>query len=610
MTRFHSSFAPLRAFRSPLALFLLVCLLAGLIFRVVNLNWDEAAGLHPDERFMATLVGGIHWPSNWNEFFNSAIAPLNPDNIKDQHYVYGQIPLLLGKIVVGANGDFHQNIPKLRALSAFFDALTVLFSFFIARRLLGGRAALFAATLVSLAALHIQQSHFFVSDTFAAAFTTMAFWSGTRWLQRGKTCDWLGLSLFFGLALACKLSAVLFLIAFLGFWVLAWRKWGFKAFFAPFLTGLVLVFWVFRLGHPMAFVGQNWGGLLDLRPEKRFWEFLWQPQFHFGGDFGLQLLITRGEIDVPFNVQWIDRLDWIFPLKNLGFWGYGWPFLLSGIAGTLLILVRPRRHSILWLGALWGVILFLIQGHEFSKFTRYYLPLTPFCALGAAYFWREMRLKKPILRFGTPIVAACALFWAFCVTSIYTRRHTRLQASTWIVENLEPGTPVANETPWDEGLPLSWVPGGTGDMGFVRNPAMKIDGALDTYALDTPEKRERMLYILDNTQWIFFSSGRSWQNIPRWPRKWPMMAQFYGALWSGELGFTLQKEFTSYPRFGPLQFPDDDSEEALSVYDHPRVLLWKKNPNYNSAKARALLEAVELPTETQWKPNAPTDPLP
>ena len=66
-----------------------------------------------------------------------------------------------------------------------------------------------------------------------------------------------------------------------------------------------------------------------------------------------------------------------------------------------------------------------------------------------------------------------------------------------------------------------------------------------------------------------------------------MTSRFYYALWNGELGFERAQEFTSYPQLGPLQFPDDNAEEALSVYDHPRVILWKKSPNYSSAKRRA-----------------------
>lgn len=598
-------------FRSRLHLFLTVCLLLGLIFRVVNLPWDEGAGLHPDERFCASLLPEIHWPTSWDGYFNSKIAPLNPANVKDKHYVYGQIPLFLGKIMVGENGDFPATISRLRFLSGFFDFLTVVFTFLIARRLLGARAALLAATLVSLAALHIQQSHFFTTDTFAAAFTTMAFWSGVRWIQREKWGDlgWAGA--FFGLAMACKISSVLFGAALLGFWILGFKKLGFARAIGPVLFSFWAAILFFRIGHPMAFQGENGaGGIFDLRPEPRFWAFNFSPKWEIGGDFGYQMLITRGEIDVPFNVQWIERADWTFPLKNLGFWGYGWPFLISAVLGLFWLLKNPKKEPILLLAALFGLVLFGIQGAEFSKFTRYYLPLTPFCALLAAYFWREMSAKKPIFRFGAPIVVVCALFWAMCVTSIYTRRHTRLEASDWIRANISPQTVVVNETPWDEGLPLGWVGETSIHPTFLRDETLKIDGHFDSYGLDTPEKREKLLFILENTEWIFFSSGRSWQNIPRWPRKWPLTTRFYQGLWGGELGFTLEKEFTSYPRFGPFQFPDDDSEEALSVYDHPRVLLWKKTANFSVEKARALLQNVELPTETQWKPNNPENPMP
>ncbi len=145
-------------------------------------------------------------------------------------------------------------------------------------------------------------------------------------------------------------------------------------------------------------------------------------------------------------------------------------------------------------------------------------------------------------------------------------------------------------------MPLSWIPTGNGGLKYQN---------FETYDQDTPEKRAKMLDMLDKTEWIFFSSGRSWQNIPRWPEKWPMTCEFYSALWDGSLGFEKVREFTSYPRLGPIQFPDDNSEEALSVYDHPRVILWKKTKDFSRQKAESILNDAILPEPQGWLPNTP-----
>jgi hypothetical protein len=91
-----------------------------------------------------------------------------------------------------------------------------------------------------------------------------------------------------------------------------------------------------------------------------------------------------------------------------------------------------------------------------------------------------------------------------------------------------------------------------------------------------------------------------------------MTINYYRRLFSGELGFDLVADFTSRPALGPFQFPDQEcpfalmeatyvhqtqpvvvrlppAEEAFSVYDHPRVLIFQKTARFDLARARALL---------------------
>lgn len=558
-------------------------LLLGIGCRFYGLNWDGGAQLHPDERFCLSLVPRLTLPTSLGDFFNSGRSPLNPANLPDIHYVYGQLPLFIGKAVAALIGRSQGDFLLLgRFLAALFDSGTVLFTFLIARRLFPLAWALFAATLVAGAALHIQQSHFFVTDPFAACFLTASFWGGTRLLQRRKWLDALLMGALFGAALACKISAALFGVAVLGFLLWYGLRNGFRKGLLGALVCALATVVVFRLGHPMAFRGELWGGFFDLRPEPRFW-----------GEVSYQGAITRGIIDVPFNVQWVGRTPWLFTLKNLGAWGYGWLLLLSGGAGFVLLVRRPRAHGILLLGAVFALVLLGIQGAAFSKFTRYFLPLTPFLALLATHFCREMAHRRATLRYGAGLVALTTTLWGLSVASIYGRPHTRLAASQWIVQNIAPGTVVANETPWDDALPLAWTPQGTGGLNSI---------SLDTFDPDTPQKRDNMANRLDAAQWIFLSSGRSWQDIPRWSEKWPMTTEFYRALFDGRLGFRLEKRFTSFPALGPLQFPDASAEEAITVYDHPMVMLFHKDASYSGAKTRQILGRVSLPENQEWMP--------
>ena len=590
--------------RSP-RIWLWLLLLVGLGCRFHGLNWDEGAGLHPDERFCSTIVPRLSWPKSFDEWFNSSKSPLNPSNLqnekgeRDTHYVYGQLPLMLAKAQVGKQSDIAKLLPQLRGLSALFDCLTVVFALLIGRRLLGETWGLVAGVLVSLAALNIQQSHFFTTDTFAATFLTLAFWNGARWLDTRKWFDALGLGLWFGCSLACKISGLFFAVAWLGFVLVAWRRFGTKHALPLALLSFILAFGTFRTFHPMMFQGAT--GPFDLHLDERFLEIKFhaqpepdQKRIEFLGDFGQQLGITSGEVDVPFNVQWIGRANWLFSLSNLGWWGFGWPLLITGLTGGVWALRRPKKVPVLFIAALFVLVSVGVQGAQFSKFTRYFLPLTPMFALLAAFFWRELLARKPKFRPIAGVALAYSLVWCMAVTAIYGRPHPRMEASRWVVANIAPGTPILNETGWDEGLPIWGIE--TIGGGFKEQ-------RLESYDLDTPKKRAHLEELLGQSEWIFVTSGRSWQNIPRWPQKWPMTTQFYRALFSGELGFDKVQEFTNYPGFGALRFADDGLEEALSVYEHPRVLLFHKRSDFSRENIARILNSIELPLTDQFHPH-------
>ncbi|BCM90770.1 hypothetical protein IAD21_02631 [Abditibacteriota bacterium] len=617
--------------RSP-RFWLQFCLWFALVFglgcRFYGLNWDESTGLHPDERFCSGIVPRLAWPSSVGEWFDSAKNPFNPSNLvndkgeRDTHYVYGQLPLIIAKAVMGKQTDppeptlivravkviqgkkQDENVealPILRGLSAFFDCLTVLISLLIARRLLGPRWGLFAGALVSLAALNVQQSHYFTTDTFAATFMTLAFWNGARWLDTRKWFDVLGLGFWFGCSLACKLSSAFFAVAWLGFVLLAWRRYGAKRVLPLALCSFLLSFWTFRIFHPMMFMGTS--GIFDLHPDTRFLSFMTNEAIGPGGqkiftrewigDFGQQLGITSGEVDVPFNVQWVGRKPWLFSLVNLGWWGFGWPLLLAGISGGVWALRRPKKVPVLVIATLFVVVSLGVQGAQFSKFTRYFLPLTPMFALLAAFFWRELLIFKPRMRPAVAAALAYSFSWCLAVTGIYGRPNTRLEASRWVIANIPAGSHTIAETSWDEGLPI-W--------GFYPPNGSYKDQRLESYDLDTPKKRAQLEDALNNGEWLFITSGRSWQNIPRWPQKWPMMTEFYRALFNGELGFDKVQEFTSYPGIGPFRIPDYNLEEALNVYDHPRVMIFHKRSTFSPENVDRILSAAPLPTTDQFHP--------
>ncbi|MDH5506670.1 MAG: DUF2298 domain-containing protein, partial [Anaerolineae bacterium] len=178
------------------------------------------------------------------------------------------------------------------------------------------------------------------------------------------------------------------------------------------------------------------------------------------------------------------------------------------------------------------------------------------------------------------------------------------------------GAAVANETGWDLGLPAR-VSGYDG-FGGIFQPGMTFE----LYWEDNPDKLQRFYNILDRTEYIFISSSRQWANIPRIPERFPLTAQYFRALigcpeektiewcynvagldtFTGNLGFDLVTIIKSDPNIGSFQINDQFSEEAFTVYDHPKVFIFRKNPNYDPAGVRAILGAVDLTSVVHLTP--------
>ena len=155
------------------------------------------------------------------------------------------------------------------------------------------------------------------------------------------------------------------------------------------------------------------------------------------------------------------------------------------------------------------------------------------------------------------------------------------------------GSKQANESSWDDVLPI-------GLDGF--NPYDYYMGVYRTelnfemYWDDNEEKRERFINILDQADYLFISSNRQWGTTVRVPERYPLTTAYYrdligcpdgsDILWcyrvaepdmfNGDLGFDLVKVFQSDPNIGNIRFNTQFAEEAFTVYDHPKVLIFKK----------------------------------
>ena len=152
------------------------------------------------------------------------------------------------------------------------------------------------------------------------------------------------------------------------------------------------------------------------------------------------------------------------------------------------------------------------------------------------------------------------------------------------------------------------------------------------YDADTPEKRDQLFSWLDRADYIFLASNRLYASMSRLPERYPLTNAYYRALFAGELGFELAADYTSYPALGPFRFPDQEipyplqpaaytaqrqwqvplppAEEAFSVYDHPRVLIFKKTAAYSRQRIESVLGGIDLgQAQHNLTPKAATTPV-
>ena len=181
---------------------LLIILALGAYFRLVGFNWDSDSHLHPDERFLTMVGSAISGVDNPLDYLRTSVSTLNPYNFGYSLYVYGNFPMTVTRIVAewatgicdaaaaragqppawcGYTYSGYDGIQLVgRFLSALVDLVAVFFTFLIARRLYDWRAGLFAALLLALAVMPIQQSHFFTMDNWATAFVAAGLYAAVR----------------------------------------------------------------------------------------------------------------------------------------------------------------------------------------------------------------------------------------------------------------------------------------------------------------------------------------------------------------------------------------------------------------------------------------------
>ncbi len=330
--------------------------------------------------------------------------------------------------------------------------------------------------------------------------------------------------------------------------------------------------------------------------------------------------LVAGRADYPPGHQWTDRPAYLFPFENMVRWGLGIALGLTAWAGfafALYRLIRFREWKHLLI-VTWVGITFAYTGQQWVKPLRYFLQIYPFLALCAGWllieFWdraaRAMRyatVARIAVATLTIFVIGYTLFYATAFTSIYTRPVSRVTASRWIFDHVPRDSVLANEH-WDDPLPLR-IDGRDPFGGMYRGLPAQFpgdDGLMNWYDEDTPEKRAQAIRWLNDADYIILSSNRLYGSIPRLPMRYPLTTKYYAWLFDGTLGFDQVAEFTSRPQLLGIEFIDDDADETFTVYDHPKVTIFKKSPRFSAEKISAMFNSIDLEEVYRFWPREAT----
>ncbi|MBI2039963.1 glycosyltransferase family 39 protein [Candidatus Microgenomates bacterium] len=544
--------------------YLVIILIIAATLRFYGLNWDQNQHLHPDERMITMVSLNIRLPQDKYEWQNimTPQSVLNP-----KFFAYGNFPIYLLKISGSLLGQIDHKLSTYdginllgRIWSVIFDIGIIIILFLLGKKLFSEIIGIFSAFFYTISVLAIQLAHFYAVDTPLTFFILLTLYQSIRFYERPTKLRAVFVGFLFGLSLSIKTSALL-LVSSIGIALAVPHIWfpHLPLFMKKLLmNGLIIIaisIITFVIFEPFA--------LIDF---SSFWS---QTQE--------QRRMTYDPFTFPYTLQYVGKIPYIYEIKNIFLWGEG-PILatlsfISIFYFTYLALKKYRQP--VWAKELILVIFFwvyfFVVGNFSIGFMRYMLPIYPIFCLAAAVLFYAVFKRLPIILYSLFIILS--LIWPLSFINIYSQPNTRVLATDWINKNIPLGSTIATEH-WDDGLPL-----GTQDNYKVLE--------LPMYEPDAPAKWDKINQILQETEYIIIASNRLYTplqkltNCSKLPpgRCYTQTAQYYKKLFDGSLGFKKIAEFSIYPKipFLNIEIEDQNADESFTVYDHPKVLIFKKS---------------------------------
>ncbi len=521
-------------------------ILFGFLLRVYGISWDQGFHFHPDERMLLMVAERINFFKNLNpNFFNYGSLPI---------YLLKGVSQIIDVIFKIHLSNYQGMLYVGRSISIFSEIITIYFIYKIGLVIFKKeKTALWSALIYAISFFPIQNSHFFVTDVLLNTQIVVLLYLLIK-LFNSRSKKYFILIFFcamiFAAMMATKFTSLVLLPVILMVIVLRQtiKKEYLKVFYGLFVFTICssIFFFIFM---PYAFINFS----------------------TFFKDVTLQTKMNSNPYIFPYTLQYVGTPPYLYYLKNIFLWGLG-PIISSlSLVGIIFFIKNNLSKKNLvkspyLLLVVYYLFYFLVIGRSSVKFMRYLLPLYPFLSLMTGYALSRIKIYKWFL--------ALAFLWTILFVNIYSKEHTRLTASQWINNNIPIGSTLSIEH-WDDLLPA-----------FNSSRYKYVE--MNLY--DLPDNNLKWNLInqkIDQADYIILASNRLYiplqklSDCSKYSSCYPKTAEYYKKLFSGKLGFTKVAEFTVYPgiRIGDwkLEIKDDSADESFTVYDHPKIIIFKKN---------------------------------
>ncbi len=529
-------------------------LIVGLLVysRFINLGWGLPYPMHPDEHNMANAIQQLSC-----EFSIRQLA----DCFNPNFFAYGQFPLYLGYLLVWAvRGfrdfgkiiiNFEEAVMSLRIISAMASLINAIIIIKIIKNIIKKNSYLLftrrsfsegesfiSYLLVIFSPFFIQFSHFGTTESLLMLFYSLIVYLSMLMLESRTTDAVVWLALVSGLAVATKVSSIIFITVPLIAILSSLRSWDRYKNLIKFGT-LTIIFIVLFSPHNLI-------------------------NFHdFSSSIKYESDVATGKALVFYTRQFFNTVPVWFQLTKVFPYVLGWPVLILGGLGFLGGLGwKDRKINLLR----FAVLVYLIpSAFLYAKWTRFMTPIFPIITVFAILFMQSiiLRLNR---KFWIPAFAGMTMLLIYpgiVYLRVYQNPDVRFQASNWIYENIPDNSYILSETANVVDIP-------------IENPKSKIQNPNKNYQIisfnfydldESPELQLELKNHLRKADYIFIPSRRLFANHPK--DKYPLLNDYYNKLFSGKLGFKKVVEFSA-------GLNDENSEETWTVFDHPVIRIYKK----------------------------------